>query len=133
MRTNILSSDQTEIVDYIVNNKPKQQNVPESSYFGTSTTGTNKVSDFYQLQTHDPIRYNNTTDDQRQILNQYILHVQTNPVLSFYPWLYPLPIIDLWSNRTEEILNENITIKQPFEALEIMFIGFSKSIITDSN
>ena len=81
-----------------------QESVPDSSYFGTSEKGGNKISDFYNISSHVPIRYGTTNDDERQIVLQYKDILFNYSVISKYPWLYSLPITESWSKLSTEYL-----------------------------
>ena len=67
--------------------------VPESSYFGTSVTGGSKLRDLYNLNSHPAIHYGPTSDDKKQIVQKFTNYVSQNAIVSYFPWLYPIPDI----------------------------------------
>lgn len=81
-----------------------QDGVPKQSYFGTSLTGGNKIRNLYNFNTHPSIHYEPTGDDKQQIIRKYSNYIATNAILSTYPWLYPIPEINNWSQTTESLL-----------------------------
>lgn len=92
-------------------NTPENQNVPESSYFGTSLTSGNKVRDLYNFNSHPAIHYEPTSDDKKQIVKKFINYVSENAIVSYFPWLYPIPEIDEWSSNSQTLLeNGTFTI-----------------------
>jgi hypothetical protein len=75
------------------------------TYLGTSNTQANEYRDLFFLNNNGAVEFNETLDDRRQILTKFADYVIANPVLSYYPYLYPLSIFQDWSARTQTFLD----------------------------
>jgi hypothetical protein len=87
------------------NHTPVSGTVPSKSYMGTSETNCQFSRSLYDINTTGPIRYTNTSDDKRVVIQNNISNVTTNPVLTTYPWMYPENM--KWSADTETAVKSN--------------------------
>jgi hypothetical protein len=109
------------------NHSPVTGALPSKSYMGTSETNCQWSRSLYDINTSGPIRYTNTVDDKKIVIQNNISNVTTNPVLTTFPWLYPNNVT--WTTATETAAKSNNDI---FKCLgkglgEIVFYKLSDS------
>lgn len=76
--------------------------LPPQSYMGTSETRGNISRDVYNINTNGPIQFGGTDDDRKIVVKKYSNIVATNPILTLFPWLYPLQ--QEWTSNTQVAL-----------------------------
>lgn len=77
-------------------------NNSEKFYGTTSSDGASAISrDLFHANINEPIVYNETLDDRKQIINKYSDRVNTNTALATYPYINPLPTLQ---NQTDTTL-----------------------------
>jgi hypothetical protein len=109
------------------NHTPVTGSLPSKSYMGTSETNCQWSRSLYDINTSGPIRYTNTSDDKKIVIQNNISNVTTNPILTTYPWIYPNNVN--WTANTETASNSNNDI---FKCLgkglgEVVFYKLSES------
>jgi len=83
----------------------------EQKFYETSArdgSGGTRYRDLFYCNAIGPIRYNETSDDRQQIVNLFADRVARNAILSYFPYLNPLPILNDWSNQSQNRLVESV-------------------------
>lgn len=83
----------------------ESNNILGKFYMGTSETKGNISRDNYNINTNGSIKFNETADDKKLLIKDYPSIVANNPIITKYPWLYPLSIYQQRSQNTQSILN----------------------------
>lgn len=81
--------------------KLSSESLPSQSYAGTSETRGNVSRPVQTMNSNGPIQFSETLSDSQQVILKYKDIVSTNPIVTNYPWLYPLSIEENWTVNTQ--------------------------------
>ena len=92
---------------FMDNSYDTNNGLPEQFQFGTSLSQGNTLRNNFNLNNNGPIKFGKTDDDTTQTINRYPLIIKDFPIISAFPWLYP--VTNLWSQDTQTILDSSST------------------------
>lgn len=108
----LLTSGVLNIADgyqFMDNSYNTNNNIPSQFQFGTSVSQGNHIRNNFNLNNNGPVIFGETNDDKKQILGKFSKTMKDYPIISSYPWLYPISSFDKWSSNSQSILESSTT------------------------